>query len=410
MRVQKILIFAHDSSLYGSTQSLLPILKQLSQTNNYKCLLIIPFPGPLEGILINLNISYKIIKFPLCGYRSISSPISDANINYKKQIAKQLAKSLYNLEKSVINFKPSLIYSNTSTVTVGYILASKYHIPHVWHIREYGKLDYDLIYLPSLDEVVKYMCKSSCLIFNSESVMKYWIENKKANSIVVYNGIFNSKINLIRKKQPIGSFTFGILGALIESKGIHVALEAFLKLVDTNPDIYIKIYGHKFDVEYHKYLMTILNKYINANNKVFFCEFESNQDALYAQLDAVLCCSKNEAFGRTIVEAMSRGIPVISNNVGGPTEIINHEVNGLLYNNSVEDLSKCMSRLITDKILYENLSENGFKHAQINFSEKKYVSSVIEIINNNLKLKFPFNLYKHQLKYLLKRIYNKMFN
>jgi glycosyltransferase involved in cell wall biosynthesis len=47
-------------------------------------------------------------------------------------------------------------------------------------------------------------------------------------------------------------------------------------------------------------------------------------------LDLVLAPSWAEPFGRTIVEAMAMGVPVIATNVGGPAEIVTDGVDGLL--------------------------------------------------------------------------------
>jgi glycosyltransferase involved in cell wall biosynthesis len=41
--------------------------------------------------------------------------------------------------------------------------------------------------------------------------------------------------------------------------------------------------------------------------------------------------SRQEPFGTVLLEAMAAGIPVVSTNVGGSPEIIEHGVNGFLY-------------------------------------------------------------------------------
>jgi len=43
-----------------------------------------------------------------------------------------------------------------------------------------------------------------------------------------------------------------------------------------------------------------------------------------------IVCSRYETFGTTLVEAMSLGCPVVAADVGGISEIIQHERNGLL--------------------------------------------------------------------------------
>jgi glycosyltransferase involved in cell wall biosynthesis len=47
-------------------------------------------------------------------------------------------------------------------------------------------------------------------------------------------------------------------------------------------------------------------------------------------VDALLMPSIEEPFGRSIVEAMAMTTPVIATDVGGPVEIVDHRVTGLL--------------------------------------------------------------------------------
>ena len=49
------------------------------------------------------------------------------------------------------------------------------------------------------------------------------------------------------------------------------------------------------------------------------------------QADIGLTCSRNEAFGRTTVEALLMGKPVIGTNTGGTVDLISDGVDGLLY-------------------------------------------------------------------------------
>ena len=43
-----------------------------------------------------------------------------------------------------------------------------------------------------------------------------------------------------------------------------------------------------------------------------------------------------EGFGRAVAEAMSSGLPVVCENRGGYTELINHGQNGFLFNSTNE--------------------------------------------------------------------------
>ena len=63
-----------------------------------------------------------------------------------------------------------------------------------------------------------------------------------------------------------------------------------------------------------------------------------------------------EPFGLVIAEGMARKLPVIASNIGGPAEILTHEVNGLLVPPGDEqELSLAIGRLSDDQALRERL-------------------------------------------------------
>ena len=74
-------------------------------------------------------------------------------------------------------------------------------------------------------------------------------------------------------------------------------------------------------------------KHYNMDSYVSFYGRRSDLHAILDTIDVVVSCSKSEAFGRTLIEAMLHGCLVISsvseNNASN--EIIESGVNGLLY-------------------------------------------------------------------------------
>jgi glycosyltransferase involved in cell wall biosynthesis len=77
--------------------------------------------------------------------------------------------------------------------------------------------------------------------------------------------------------------------------------------------------------------------------------------------------SRNEGFGLVILEAMANGLPVIASKVGGIPEIIEHRVNGLLFDNAQKgELAACIKMLHDDP----NLSEEFIKAGKVTACEK----------------------------------------
>jgi glycosyltransferase involved in cell wall biosynthesis len=74
---------------------------------------------------------------------------------------------------------------------------------------------------------------------------------------------------------------------------------------------------------------------------------------LYAAADIAVMPSLQEAFGKTIIEAMACGTPVVAFNSGGPRDIISHGIDGYLAKPfEPEDLAKgmlwCFERIAAD--------------------------------------------------------------
>ena len=131
--------------------------------------------------------------------------------------------------------------------------------------------------------------------------------------------------------------------------------------------------------------MQKLTSNLTCKAKIKFHPHIENNRLIYDSLTILLCCSVSEAFGRTIAEAMSFGIPVIANANGGPVEIIDDGINGLLYNKTPDSLSEKMIALVSDPVLYEKISNNAIIKAREEFSIERYVNEVALLFKSSVR-------------------------
>jgi glycosyltransferase involved in cell wall biosynthesis len=83
---------------------------------------------------------------------------------------------------------------------------------------------------------------------------------------------------------------------------------------------------------------------------------------LYRGMDVFVMPSLEEAFGVVFLEAMASGVPVIGTRVGGVSELIQHEVNGLLVDpEDPEGLSRAIIRVLEDSSLESQITEAGLQ-------------------------------------------------
>ncbi len=112
-----------------------------------------------------------------------------------------------------------------------------------------------------------------------------------------------------------------------------------------------------------------------------FVRFEGWQTTpsdYFAIADILLHPSQpHEAFGRTIIEGMACGLPVVGTNVGGIPEAFTHEVSGLLAEvPGPELLAEPLGRLARDPELRRRMGEAGRLEVERRFSLEAHVAAV----------------------------------
>lgn len=375
----KILFITHYSELYGANRSLLILLNELIK-KNIEVLVLTPKKGPLLDELDKLNIHYRKNKF--WAWMGVAGPLFRL-----KSILRFSANIFVSpvLLLNVFRFKPSVIYTNSSITPIGIYLSMLLKTPHIWHVRELGKLDYNLEYDFGRKYFYYLMRKSEKIIAISEFVKEKVFYGEWKNLKVIYNAVDfkNSDMETDSKDITMESFTFLIMGIIHPSKGIDDAINALGKLKKDFPDIKLVVCGGVEDKRYKMFLDDLIIK-LNLTDKITFAGFVKNPIEMYKSSNAVLVCSKNEAWGRVAAEAMIAGTPVIGFNNGGTKETIEDNVNGLLYN-SVDELADCMKTIIQDKGLAKKLAENAQKFAFQKFSVEKYTANIFNIISELAK-------------------------
>ncbi len=80
----------------------------------------------------------------------------------------------------------------------------------------------------------------------------------------------------------------------------------------------------------------------------------------YASFDIFLHTGTEETFGQTVQEAHASGLPVIAPRAGGPIDLVNHGVNGLLFRPDDDlELRAHVATLVTDSTLRSRMGEAG---------------------------------------------------
>ena len=332
----------------------------------------------MQKALETHKITFEILNITRCGYFNYISLINHIKVTL------YFHRSNYNYLKQVLRiseiFQPDIIYTNTSVIDIGYKLSKIIKTSHVWHIREYGDKDFNISYIPFRKSIIKKIKKSKKSIFTTNLLKDHWLGKNSINAKIVHNGFDRLVRNPTSKKLNKKQIKIGIVGYFIKSKGQIESLEILKRLLKENLKVQLYFYGeYDTNSEYYKEIVKIISNN-NLTDNVFFCGYKK-QDEIYNNIDFLLNCSNFEAFGRTIIEAMSYGIPVISKNTGGPKEIITHSQDGFLYNNIAEAQTYIM-QCVNNDLYYNTISLNAQEKVEKQFSIKRYINNMKEIFEN----------------------------
>ncbi|MGJ3246543.1 MAG: glycosyltransferase [Elainellaceae cyanobacterium] len=135
------------------------------------------------------------------------------------------------------------------------------------------------------------------------------------------------------------------LGRIAFEKRIDLLIEAFLALKARHTNVSLIIAGDGPD-----HCVNALKRLSEQSPHVHFTGFIHGETKanLLASCDVFCSPSPYETFGRTIVEAMASGIPVVTVNSGAVTEYIINRVNGYLVQpDNVSALVDGMERVLT---------------------------------------------------------------
>ena len=166
-------------------------------------------------------------------------------------------------------------------------------------------------------------------------------------------------------------------------KGVHVFLEAAAQVVESRPGVqFLVVGGALFGLE-EQYAVGLRKQVedLELSDSVHFAGFRSDVSRFYAEADLVVHCSiEPEPFGMVVVEAMDYGKPVIATNIGGPMEIVEAGVTGLLVPpKDASQLAQAILSLLADPVRRTRMGDAGAVRVREHFGAKLMVNKLEEL-------------------------------
>lgn len=178
------------------------------------------------------------------------------------------------------------------------------------------------------------------------------------------------------RREQLGladSFTVGIVGRIEPQKGQWVVIDAIEKLIKQGIDARALIIGHAMSDDY----LTALARDIvirGLKDRILFTGFTREAQSMMQLCDVMVLATENETFGLVLIEAMMCGVCVVASDSGGPLEIIDDEISGLLFKTfDSGDLAQKLTMLYRETIFRETFAEAGrAKVLEVFESEKQF--------------------------------------
>jgi len=215
-----------------------------------------------------------------------------------------------------------------------------------------------------------------------------------AKTTVIYNGLDPSSFTPSRDpagvRMELGfdkeTFLVGLFANFIERLKKHDTLvRAAARLKGRAGIGFVMVGGVGPDPLYHSDVVE-LAKTLDVENRIRFVGFQKDVASYVNAMDAVVCCSEGEGFGRTFLEAMACAKPLIGTDSGACPELVQHGETGFLYRLDDDvDLAHRILELVSHPDDAARMGAAGLERLRNTFSLRRHAEAIAGLYNDVLK-------------------------
>ena len=178
-------------------------------------------------------------------------------------------------------------------------------------------------------------------------------------------------------------------------KGLHYVLEVLPEIIEEYPETVVYVAGDVITANktikdkikisgYGKYLVDMIRKNKLEKHIKFLGRLNSDKIcARYLKTHVFLCPSAIENSPNSVGEAMLLGVPVVSADVGGIHNLLEHNKEGILYDkDKPQQMKDAILRIFKDDKLSMSLSSYARVHAQKTHDAETNYQRLLEIYHD----------------------------
>ncbi|MDA8893585.1 glycosyltransferase family 4 protein [Flavobacteriaceae bacterium] len=367
-----------------------------------------------KKILINVNSSWNVFNFRLGlikflqseGYEVIALAPKDEYVNYLESAGVKCFNISLNQKgvNPITDFilflkylrmfnkiKPNLILSYTIKPNIyGNFAASILKIPTINNISGLGTLFIKTNFISSIGKILyKLSLKSSKhVFFQNNTDLKLFIKSRLIKSyncsVIPGSGVKTSVFKQNKKTNKGEKFLF--VGRLIGDKGVFEYLESARQVLIEYPNLEFFLAGELGYNNNTAITKTQLDNYTNCNSQIKYLGKVDDMVSLLKSIDIMVLPSYREGLSKSLIEASSMSLPIITTDVPGCIDVVENDYNGLICKvKSIKSLKNSIKKIIELSAEKRNeMGINGRKIAITKFDEKIIVQYYLKVIKKVL--------------------------
>jgi glycosyltransferase involved in cell wall biosynthesis len=356
----RVVYLDHCAQLSGGEIALLRLLPALGEVDAH---VILAEEGPLVSRLLGAGISVEVLPMaePARELRRGDvrpGSVGGATLAHAGAYTARLAVRLRRI-------RPDLVHTNSLKAALyGGVAAKLSGVPVVFHARDRLSSDY----LPAA--AVHFMRRVSrrvpdAIVAVSTAVKDTWAvgaQREGCRTVVIRDPLVAPQLPRRRAPAP----RVGVVGRIAPWKGQHVFLEAFAQAFPDGPERAVIVGAPLFGEEAYEQSLRVQSARLGLNGRTEFTGFREDVWPELAALDVLVHCSVvPEPGGQAVAEGMAAGLPVVATTGGGPSEMIEDGVSGLLYPpGDAQALGHALRTLIADAGMRRRLGDSARERAK----------------------------------------------
>jgi L-malate glycosyltransferase len=180
-----------------------------------------------------------------------------------------------------------------------------------------------------------------------------------------------------------------IVGHISPVKRTDLAVETTARVLSDEPGFRLEVVGSAQFREEDEDLERELHRRVDSdpalNQAVSFRGRVPDVAEILAGCGLLLHCRDDEPFGMVLVEAMAQGLPVVAPALGGPLEIVEDGVTGLLFRpGDAGHAAESVLRLVRDPELARRMGSAARRRVEAEFAEARQVGATRKLLRREL--------------------------